>query len=213
MIARTIEGALALGVAMMQSHATPLVFGLAYLAVTVARSAWLRRTAGISGYVVDHGDPIHRFVAGVLVVVGVGLFLYFAIAAFWPAFEAAAGRLDWAEGETARWAGVVAMTFATLWTGYAQFSMGNSWRIGIPQGEALALRMHGPFAFSRNPIFLGTLAFVAGATLWSPSAVTVALLVAAYIALEVQIRSEESYLEQMHGDTYRIYRARVRRWI
>ncbi len=74
---------------------------------------------------------------------------------------------------------------AAIWTGYAQFSMGNSWRIGIPQGDAPPVRTHGPFAVSRNLIFLGMLAFVFGMTLWSPSAVTIALLVAAYIALEV----------------------------
>ena len=63
------------------------------------------------------------------------------------------------------------------------------------------------------PIFLGMLALVFGMTLWSPSVVTVALLVATYIALEVQIRGEEAYLGQMHGEAYRNYCARVRRWL
>jgi protein-S-isoprenylcysteine O-methyltransferase Ste14 len=90
--------------------------------------------------------------------------------------------------------------------------MGSSWRIGIPS-EAAPLRTDAAFAVSRNPIFLGMIAFVAGLTLWSPSAVTVALLVAAYISIEVQIRGEEAFLERMHGDAYRRYRARVRRWI
>jgi protein-S-isoprenylcysteine O-methyltransferase Ste14 len=49
--------------------------------------------------------------------------------------------------------------------------------------------------------------------LWSPSVVTVALLGATYIALEVQIRSEEAFLERVHGASYHAYRARVRRWI
>ena len=105
------------------------------------------------------------------------------------------------------------MGAATAWTGYAQFSMGNSWRIGIPQGEAPPLRTRGPFAISRNPIFLGMLLFVFGMTLWSPSAVTIALLVASYVALGVQIRGEEIYLARMHGEAYRNYCARVRRWI
>ena len=63
------------------------------------------------------------------------------------------------------------------------------------------------------PIFLGMLIFVAALTLWSPSVVTVALLVASYIALEVQIRSEETFLENAHGEAYRAYCARVRRWL
>jgi protein-S-isoprenylcysteine O-methyltransferase Ste14 len=36
---------------------------------------------------------------------------------------------------------------------------------------------------------------------------------AAYVSLEVQIRSEEAFLERAHGQTYRDYRARVRRWL
>jgi protein-S-isoprenylcysteine O-methyltransferase Ste14 len=104
------------------------------------------------------------------------------------------------------------MVLAIVWTGYAQFAMGSSWRIGIPE-KATALRTEGPFALSRNPIFLGMLAFVAGLTVWSPSAVTFAFLAATYISLEVQIRSEEAFLERAHGQAYRDYRARVRRWI
>jgi hypothetical protein len=52
------------------------------------------------------------------------------------------------------------------------------------------------------------LAFVVGLTLWSPSAVTLALLAASYIALEIQIRGEEAFLERMHGAAYRAYCAR-----
>ena len=202
-----------MGIDMANSHLTPLLFGLAYLAVTAARSVWLRRTAGISGYVIDHSDPTHRFIAYVFFVVIVGMLTYFAAAAAWPAFEAAAGRLEWAAGDVTRWVSIALMAFATVWTGYAQFSMGNSWRIGIPQGEAPPLRTRGPFALSRNPIFLGMLMFVLGMTLWSASAVTVAFLVATYMALEVQIRGEESFLERAHGEAYRAYRRCVRRWI
>jgi protein-S-isoprenylcysteine O-methyltransferase Ste14 len=57
------------------------------------------------------------------------------------------------------------------------------------------------------------LAFVAGMVLWSPSVVTVTFLAATYISLEVQIRSEEAFLERVHGEAYRAYRTRVRRWL
>lgn len=198
---------------MTDSYLTPLIFGLAYVAVTAARSVWLWRTAGVNPYVIDHSDPTHRFIAHVFFAVVVGLILYFVGAAYWPAFEGAAGQLDWVAGDITRWISIALMAVATVWTGTAQFSMGTSWRIGIPQGEAPPLRTHGPFALSRNPIFLGMLMFVGGMTLWSASAVTVAFLVATYMALEVQIRGEESFLERVHGDAYRAYRRRVRRWI
>lgn len=191
---------------------TPLLFGLAFVAVTLARSFWLWRTAGVNPYVIDHHDPLHRFVAGVFVVVVVGLLAYAAALAFWPGVEQALGLLSWAAGDVARWVAAGLMGVSIVWTGYAQFAMGKSWRIGIPS-EAPPLRTDAAFAVSRNPIFLGMLGFVAGMTLWSPSAITVALLAATYIALEVQIRSEEAFLERVHGEAYRAYRARVRRWL
>ncbi len=195
------------------SNMTPLAFGLAFVALTAVRSMWLHRTAGVNAYVIDHRDPIHRFVAAVFAAVVVGLIAYFAAIAILPHLEAGLGRPDWTASDSARWVSISVMGTSTIWTGYAQFGMGNSWRIGIPQGDAPPLRTNGPFSMSRNPIFLGMLAFVFGMTLWSASAVTIALLAATYIALEVQIRGEETYLQAMHGEAYRNYCARVRRWL
>jgi protein-S-isoprenylcysteine O-methyltransferase Ste14 len=201
-----------MGRLIVASSLTPLAFGFAFVAVTVVRSVWLRRTAGVNAYVIDHRDPVHRFVAVVFAAVVGGLITYFVVIAISPRVEEWFGRLDWIVSDTTRWISIAAMGLATTWTGWAQFSMGNSWRIGIPQGDAPPLRTNGLFAVSRNPIFLGMLAFVCGMTLWSPSTVTVALLVATYIALEVQIRGEEAFLASMHGEAYRNYCARVRRW-
>jgi protein-S-isoprenylcysteine O-methyltransferase Ste14 len=191
---------------------TALLLGLAFLAVTAARSLWLWRSAGVSPYVIDHGDPTHRFVAQVFAAVVVGLIAYCAAIAAWPAVETELGLIAWAASDAARAVGTIVMAVAIVWTGYAQVHMGRSWRIGIPR-EAPPLRTDGLFALSRNPIFLGMLAFVVGLTLWSPSAVTLALLAASYIALEIQIRGEEAFLERMHGAPYRAYCARVRRWL
>ena len=202
-----------MGTEMTNSSLTPLMFGLAYIAVTAARSLWLHRTAGINAYVIDHRDPTHRFIAYVFFAIVAGLVAYFATIAYWPAFEDAAGRIDWAVGDAARRASVVLMALATVWTAYAQIAMGDSWRFGIPQADVPPLRTNGPFRVSRNPIFLGMLAFVFGMTLWSASAVTVAILVATYLSLEIQIRGEETFLERAHGEAYRAYRARVGRWI
>jgi protein-S-isoprenylcysteine O-methyltransferase Ste14 len=191
---------------------TPLLFGLVFVAVTIARSVWLWRTSGVNAYVIDHRDPTHRFVAHVFLAVVAGLVLYFSTIALAPDIAGYAGLIAWAANGFVQWAGFVLMAAATIWTGYAQFAMGSSWRIGIPD-DVPPLRTDGPFALSRNPIFLGMLTFVAGMPLWSPSAVTVSLLVAAYIAIEIQIRGEEAFLERVHGEAYRAYRARVRRWI
>jgi protein-S-isoprenylcysteine O-methyltransferase Ste14 len=191
---------------------TALLLGLVFVALTLARSFWLWRTEGVNPYVIDHHDPLHRFVGQVFAVVVVGLIAYSVAIAVRPEVASALGLIAWASSEAMRWVGFSIMVLAIVWTGYAQFAMGSSWRIGIPE-KATMLRTEGPFAVSRNPIFLGMLAFVAGLTIWSPSAVTLALLGAAYISLEVQIRGEEAFLDRAHGQAYRDYHARVRRWI
>ncbi len=191
---------------------TAVLLGLAFIAVTLVRSVWLWRTQGVNPYVIDHRDPLLRFVGQVFAFVVIGLIAYSFAIAIRPDVERGLGLIAWASGEGTRWAGSSLMAAATVWTGYAQVAMGASWRIGIPE-QATALCTQGPFALSRNPIFLGMLAFVSGLTSWSPSAITLALLAIAYVSLEVQIRSEEAFLERAHGQAYRDYRARVRRWI
>ena len=196
----------------MNSSMTPLLFGLAFLALTAARSLWMRMAEGVNPYVIDHADPLRRFVAHIFLAIVIGLLAYFGAFAVWPSIESELGVVAWLAGDAARVSGFALMAVGMAWTTYAQISMGRSWRIGIPD-SAPPLRTDGPFALSRNPIYLGMLAFVAGMTLWSPSAVTFSLLAIAYVAIEVQIRGEEAFLERMHGDAYRAYRARVRRWI
>ena len=48
--------------------------------------------------------------------------------------------------------------------------------------------------------------FLLGTTLWLPNELTVAVLVASYIAIEIQIRIAEAYLGSAHGEEDRHYR-------
>ena len=197
----------------LDSALTPLVFGVGFVLISAVRSYWLWRTAGIASYVIDHNDPLHRYLGQVFAAVVAGYLLYFGTGAVWPSFVDLAGQPDWAMASAPRYVSVALMIVATIWTSYAQIQMGRSWRIGIPAGEVPKLRMSGPFSVSRNPIFLGMVVFVVGMTLWSPSVVSVSLLVATTIAIEVQIRCEEAFLERTLGSEYRAYCLRVRRWL
>lgn len=71
----------------------------------------------------------------------------------------------------------------------------------------------GPFRFSRNPLYLArTLMYVGLAlvmnTVW-PLVALIPLLAVLHFGV---ISPEERYLDAKFGDTYRGYRARVRRW-
>ncbi len=83
-----------------------------------------------------------------------------------------------------------------------------------PYQGAAALCTGGPFRFSRNPIYLGDWLILIGASLLLKTAwpLLFAPLIWAMIRYGV-IRHEEAHLEAKFGETYRNYKARVRRWL
>lgn len=83
-----------------------------------------------------------------------------------------------------------------------------------PYVAASSLCTSGPFRYSRNPIYLGDWFILTGVSLllgtfWP---LVFAPLIWIMIRFGV-IRHEEAHLDAKFGDTYRGYKARVRRWI
>lgn len=79
---------------------------------------------------------------------------------------------------------------------------------------ATALVAAGPYRFSRNPIYVSMILLVLGIGVTVDSAWSVALAVPFAVVLRYGvITREERYLEAKFRDSYRAYRARVRRWI
>jgi protein-S-isoprenylcysteine O-methyltransferase Ste14 len=72
------------------------------------------------------------------------------------------------------------------------------------------LATSGPYAFTRNPLYLGSVLFAAGFSVASHSWISAALL-AAYLAVfyPVVIRREQAELETLYGTAFREYAARV----
>lgn len=83
-----------------------------------------------------------------------------------------------------------------------------------PFERSTTLVTGGPFRVSRNPMYLGMAAVLAGIALLLGSA-TPFLVVPAFVWLLDRrfIRREETDLETAFGQAYRTYKARVRRWI
>jgi protein-S-isoprenylcysteine O-methyltransferase Ste14 len=77
-----------------------------------------------------------------------------------------------------------------------------------------ALVTTGIHGWSRNPIYLGMFLIYIGiaVAVRSPSIIILTLPLAIIIRYGVVAR-EEVYLERRFGDTYRDYKARVRRWL
>jgi protein-S-isoprenylcysteine O-methyltransferase Ste14 len=115
---------------------------------------------------------------------------------------------------------------AALWPGLALAALG----VGIaiwgrrtmraagtninPALPATAIVTSGPFRFSRNPLYFALTMLYLGLTLafntWWGVVVLVPLLIIMHRGVVLR---EERYLEEKFGESYRVYKTRVRRWL
>lgn len=95
----------------------------------------------------------------------------------------------------------------------SQLHMGASWRIGAADGELGPIVADGPFAWSRNPVFVGQAILFVGLFLVFPGVIQLLLTFALFVAITLQVRIEERVLERHHGDAYRDYCRAVPRWL
>jgi protein-S-isoprenylcysteine O-methyltransferase Ste14 len=83
----------------------------------------------------------------------------------------------------------------------------------LPHRAATALVTDGPFAWSRNPIYLGNTLLLSGCGLAFGNAwLLVGAAVAAIAVTVLAIRREEAHLASRFGDAWMAYAARTRRW-
>jgi protein-S-isoprenylcysteine O-methyltransferase Ste14 len=117
-------------------------------------------------------------------------------------------------GRIAFWVGaamVVACVSLAVW---ARVTMKRAGTNINPYEPALQIVTAGPYGFTRNPMYLAMVIGYLGVVLmvngvW-PAVVTIPLVWTIQWGV---IAREESYLDARFGETYRSYRARVRRWL
>jgi protein-S-isoprenylcysteine O-methyltransferase Ste14 len=79
---------------------------------------------------------------------------------------------------------------------------------------ALTIVSTGPFAYSRNPIYVAALLSLIGFALAANSLWFLIALVAIFLVLRFAVVArEEFYLASKFGQTYLDYKAKVRRWL
>ena len=84
----------------------------------------------------------------------------------------------------------------------------------LPHRPATTLLTTGPFAWSRNPIYLGNTVMLAGAGVAFANAWLLGAALAAAAAVSgLAIRREERHLEARFGASWLAYRARTPRWL
>lgn len=117
------------------------------------------------------------------------------------------------EVDQVRLAGLVLACLGLIISAIAQHQMGRSWRYGLDTGQKTDLVTTGLFRSARHPIYFGFLLVGAGLFLAMPTALTFAALVVLAVVLSIQTRLEEEFMRATHGEIYKAYYDRTRRWI
>jgi protein-S-isoprenylcysteine O-methyltransferase Ste14 len=101
-----------------------------------------------------------------------------------------------------------------VWNGWALVKIAKH-RTALLPGEATTVVIQrGPFAWSRNPLYVGLLVGSAGVGLVTGSVWALAALPLEWALLRWgAVVPEERYLTAKFGATYTDYTARVRRWL
>jgi protein-S-isoprenylcysteine O-methyltransferase Ste14 len=100
-----------------------------------------------------------------------------------------------------------------LWVGAVR-AMRRAGTTLNPRGTPEHILTGGPFAVSRNPIYLSATLLLIGIALATGNAWTLLMaFVAAFLTGKLAIEYEEKVLAERFGKKYRDYAKRVRRWI
>src|SRR5438067_7187334 len=103
--------------------------------------------------------------------------------------------------------------------GYLQYHLIGKYRLRLGGGgpgmdtPPERLVTGGPFAWCRNPMYLGHMIFLVGLTLSLQSALAAAITGWTIVWFQFRVRRDERRLAERFGPAYLDYKARVRRWI
>lgn len=133
--------------------------------------------------------------------------------AFWPGLDHYLVTLAslWQPALLLAGNALLAISFAAIL--YLNAYMAADWRSGVDPESSTALITTGPFAWSRNPMFLLIQLGQLGLLLSLPSLFTLICLAVGVAAIQAQVRLEEAHLLRRHGAAYQAYCARTPRWL
>lgn len=184
-----------------------------FLLAFVIRSVLVYRSTGINPLVLPRTQDAYGYVGMAFKVLMLGCGGVVTLLAFVPNVSTWLGAITPLEITFIKGLGWSCLLVSLLWMLIAQAQMGASWRIGIDSANPTELVSKGLFSVSRNPIFLSTRLALLGFFLVAPNAVTLALLAAAEVVIQVQVRLEEKHLAGLHGSAYDQYLSEVPRWL
>ena len=184
-------------------------FGIAF----VAKSVIVAKRIGKNPLVLPKDDSAYGLIGLYFKLTMIFMFIYVLVYSFLPKLSDKFLPITQLDTLTIKYIGLGLLGFALVWTIIAQGHMKNSWRIGIDTETKTELITTGLFGHSRNPIFFGMIVSLVGLFLTTPNALTGLFLILGYVLIQIQIRLEEEFLSNQHGQNYLTYKQNVRRLI
>ena len=184
-------------------------FGIAF----VAKSIIVGKRIGKNPLVFPKDDTAYGLIGFYFKLTLLLIFVYVLLFAFIPTLYDKFLPIQQLDTLTIKYVGLGLLGFALIWTIIAQGHMKNSWRIGIDTETKTELITTGLFQFSRNPIYFGMTISLLGLFLTTPNALTGLFLFFGFVLMQIQIRLEEEFLTNQHGQNYLTYKQKVRRLI
>ncbi|MCK7542629.1 isoprenylcysteine carboxylmethyltransferase family protein [Marinobacter bryozoorum] len=130
----------------------------------------------------------------------------------WP-IDPWLGVIGWLYQPPVLLTGVLVLLASFGVASYLQAYMLSDWRSGIDRDQKPVLITSGPYARTRNPLFLAVILGQLGFFLALPSLFSlVCLLVGAWV-IRRQALAEEAALAELYGEPYTHYRQQVPRWL
>lgn len=186
---------------------------LYFLIVFVVRSLIVWKRTGINPFTFGNGDSAHDYAGRMYKVMTAFTFVMIVLFAIGERPYQVIVPIHDLDLEWSRIAGAGLVLTSLIWVSIAQYHMGKSWRIGIDHSNETQLVTHGIFSLSRNPVFLGVALANLGIFLMLPNLLSCVITVSTWIIMNVQVRLEEAFLSETHGQEYNDYKSKVRRWI
>lgn len=148
----------------------------------------------------DHPDLPYKPPLAYLAAIAVGA----AIHHWWPTRARPASWLP---------VGITLVALGTAMLVWAKVTFDSKRTPLEPWKATRAIVDHGPFAFSRNPVYMAFALIQIGIGIWSDKlAVVLLTIVPAMLTAIVIVPREETYLRREFGAEYERYCERVRRW-
>ncbi len=190
-----------------------IYFLIYFFLVFVLRSFLLWKKTGVNPLTFNKGDDAHGYNGKVFGVISFIELIVVSIYAFIPSMHKYLLPFWYLENERLQYVGWALLLLSLIMVWLSQSNMRESWRIGIDEQNKTELITSGFFAFSRNPIFLGIMIANIGLFLVLPNAFTLLIISLSTISINTQIRLEEEFLTQEHGEQYISYKSKVNRWL